>query len=163
MLRPSPELELGAWRSPGLGVLHGTPRTCGGAFQPRLHRACPGFVAEPHPNASRLCQGDWKFLLSSFSGVISTLLSGGRGGGARLLHRRCVLRALFSALGEMGRALLGLREYLGNNNKQPAPTTVTCIEGFLGARSCAKSRLAWPQGTFLHPGEAATVTQPTAE
>lgn len=26
------------------------------------------FISEPHPNSSQLCQGDWKFLLSSFSG-----------------------------------------------------------------------------------------------
>lgn len=26
----------------------------------------PSCVSEPHPKSSQLCQGDWKFLLSSF-------------------------------------------------------------------------------------------------
>lgn len=148
---------------PRAGSASRVPHNKWGRLPAQVLQSLPNFVSEPHPNASRLCQGDWKFLLSGFSGAISTLLSGRWGGGARLLDRLCILMAPLSAQGETGRALLGLLESLRNNNKQPTPTTVTCIECLLCARSCAKSRLAWPQGTFQHPGEATTVTQPTPE
>lgn len=92
--------------------------------QPWPPQSLPNCVSEPHPNSSRLCQGDWKFLPSSFSGRISTLGSAGDGeepGCSRL----SVLTAL---LGGNGRgASLGLGESFRNNcdNSQPVPTTVT--------------------------------------
>lgn len=69
--------------------------------QPWPPQSLPNCVSEPHPDSSGLCQGDWKFLPSSFSGRISTLSSVGDGeepGCSRL----SVLTAL---LGGNGRGL----------------------------------------------------------
>lgn len=69
-------LELGARRSPGSGVLPRSRRSSGGPSPALAPQSLPNCVSEPHPNSSRLCQGDWKFLPSSFSGRISTRLMG---------------------------------------------------------------------------------------
>lgn len=53
------------------------PQNMWGHLLAQVPQNLPNFVSEPHPHAFWLCQGAWKFLLSSFSGVISTLLSGG--------------------------------------------------------------------------------------
>lgn len=59
-------LELEARRPPRVGDA-GLADPPGVPPLPWPRRACPT-VSEPHPNSRRLCQGDWKFLLSGFSG-----------------------------------------------------------------------------------------------
>ena len=67
----------GSWVRPRIRVL---PFADLGALpQPWPPQSLPNCVSEPHPNSSRLCQGDWKFLPSSFSGRISTLALRGTG------------------------------------------------------------------------------------
>lgn len=111
----------GAGAGARVGVLPGSHRTSKGPSPALALQSLSNCIWEPHPNSSRLCQGDWKFLLSSFSGMISTLSSVG---GREEEPGRSTGSVFSSSAGVGWGGLLGLPESLrNNNNKQPAPTS----------------------------------------
>lgn len=158
-------LEWEARHCPGLEAPPRSPRTSGGPSPalPLAPQSLPNGASEPHPNSSRLCQGDWKFLSSIFPGVISTLSSAGGGEEGP----GCSSGSAFSrlCLGGQGGGLrqasvrsLEITIITNNRLQQHQP----CIEHLRCTSPCTKSRLLWMASRSLPaPGKAGTAANPS--
>lgn len=122
------------------------PHNTWGASPVLAPQSLPNFISEPHPKSSRLCQGDWKFLLSS-GWVISTPLSGGRGGSTGLGSRSAFCSGRDSAGPPHPSEIT-------NNRLQHRGLSAQCVPALCWVKTSMAS-------TFQHPGQAGTVTHPS--